>query len=124
MTSINAPISVGELFDKITILEIKREFIEDIKRKNVKKELDLLLKIVDQLEIKIKKSLYDQLKDINKKLWLIEDEIRIQEKNNLFDEQFILLARSVYKNNDERSRIKREINTLFNSNIIEEKSYK
>jgi len=124
MTSVNAPISVGELFDKITILEIKREFIEDIKRKNVKKELDLLLKIVDQLEIKIKKSLYNQLKDINKKLWLIEDEIRIQEKNNLFDEQFILLARSVYKNNDERSRIKREINTLFNSNIIEEKSYK
>ena len=124
MTSISAPISVGELFDKITILELKREFVEETKRNNVEKELNLLLKIVDQLDLLIKKSLYNQLKDINKKLWLIEDEIRIKEKNNLFDEEFIMLARSVYKNNDERSRIKREINILFNSNIFEEKSYK
>ena len=124
MTSISAPISVGELFDKITILELKREFVEETKRNNVEKELKLLLKIVDQLDLLIKKSLYNQLKDINKKLWLIEDEIRIKEKNNLFDEEFIMLARSVYKNNDERSRIKREINILFNSNIFEEKSYK
>ncbi len=124
MTSISAPISVGELFDKITILELKREFVEETKRNNVEKELNLLLKIVDQLDLLIKKSLYNQLKDINKKLWLIEDEIRIKEKNNLFDEEFIILARSVYKNNDERSRIKREINILFNSNIFEEKSYK
>ena len=120
------PVSPGELIDKITILEIKGEFIKDSnKLKNVKLEYKLLINI---LEDKITgssnlKMLRQQLKEINIELWHIEDEIRELEKNKLFKTDFITLARSVYFTNDKRSKIKKKINELLNSEIMEEKSY-
>ena len=124
---INVPISPGELIDKITILEIKKEFIEDInKLKNINHEYDLLMNIfnndiskTDGIE-KLKK----QLKDINLALWKIEDDIRDCERAKNFNENFVELARSVYFTNDKRSKIKLEINLLLNSSLVEEKSYK
>jgi len=124
---INVPISPGELIDKITILEIKKEFIEDInKLKNINHEYDLLMNIfnndiskTDGIE-KLKK----QLKDINLALWKIEDDIRDCEQDKNFNENFVELARSVYFTNDKRSKIKLEINLLLNSSLVEEKSYK
>jgi len=124
---INVPISPGELIDKITILEIKKEFIEDInKLKNINHEYDLLMNIfnndiskTDGIE-KLKK----QLKDINLALWKIEDDIRDCEQDKNFNENFVELARSVYFTNDKRSKIKLEINLLLNSSLMEEKSYK
>ena len=120
------PISWGELFDKITILQIKKEnFQEKNALKNVKVEHDQLNKIYNSnfLEDENAKRFITSLKQINKKLWDIEDKIRDKEKNKKFDKQFIELARNVYFTNDERSRIKRNINQTFGSQIIEEKSY-
>ena len=120
------PISWGELFDKITILEIK---IENLKEKNalknVKTEHDQLNTIYNNnfLKDEIARVLFNDLKEINHKLWEIEDLIRDKERNKTFDKEFIELARNVYFTNDERSRIKRKINKTFGSKIIEEKSY-
>ena len=124
---INVPISPGELVDKITILEIKKEFIQDInKLNNINHEYDVLMKIynddiskVDGVEI-----LKRKLKDINLTLWKIEDDIRDCERDKKFNEKFVELARSVYFTNDKRSKIKLEINVLLNSSLVEEKSYK
>ena len=124
---INIPISPGELVDKITILEIKKEFIDDVnKLKNINHEYDLLMQIynndvsitdgVDELKTK--------LKNINLSLWKIEDDIRDCERDKIFDNTFIELARSVYFTNDKRSKVKLEINLLLNSSLVEEKSYK
>ena len=126
LDKILAEISAGELIDKITILEIKKTKIKDsAKLKDVEKELSLLndifkKSISDHSKIKI---LIDKLKSINLKLWDIENEKRLAEKNNDFGEKFIKLARSVYKSNDERSKIKLEINNILGSNIKEIKSY-
>jgi len=126
LNKIFAEISAGELIDKITILEIKKEKINDeIKLKDVIKELASLnntLKevIPDYSKIKI---LIDELKLINLKLWDIENAKRLAEKNNNFNEKFIKLARSVYKENDERSKIKLKINIILDSNIKEVKSH-
>ena len=120
------PISWGELFDKITILQIKLDNLKDKNAlKNVKIEYDELLKIYDNsfLEDQNAKRLLTDLKNINKSLWDIEDNIRDKERNRAFDEEFIDLARRVYITNDERSRIKRNINETFGSEFIEEKSY-
>ena len=120
------PISWGELFDKITILQIKLDNLRDQNAlKNVKIEYDELLKIYDNsfLEDQNAKRLLTDLKNINKSLWDIEDNIRDKERNRAFDEEFIDLARRVYITNDERSRIKRNINETFGSEFIEEKSY-
>jgi hypothetical protein len=120
------PISWGELFDKITILEIK---IENLKEKNalknVKTEHDQLNTIYNNnfLKDEIARVLFNDLKEINQKLWDIEDKIRDKERSKKFDREFIELARNVYFTNDERSRIKRNINETFGSEIIEEKSY-
>ena len=120
------PISWGELFDKITILEIK---IENLKEKNalknVKTEHDQLNTIYNNnfLKDEIARVLFNDLKKINHKLWEIEDLIRDKERNKTFDKEFIELARNVYFTNDERSRIKRNINDTLGSEIIEEKSY-
>ena len=126
MDKILAEISAGELIDKITILEIKKERITNIKKLvEVDKELS-------SLNQTLKKSLPDQsivagfkkdLKDVNLKLWDIEDGKRFAEKNNKFDEKFIELARNVYKNNDKRAKIKSAINDALGSNIKEVKSY-
>ena len=120
---INAPISIGELVDKITILEIKKNKLQNSKLENVLKELSFLRKLMAKHQIEITDNLFTQLKEINLKLWNIEDQIRIKEKNKEFDNIFIELARSVYFKNDKRAEIKKRINRLSNSEITEEKSY-
>ena len=121
-----AEISIGELVDKITILEIKKEKINDSnKLKDIEKELIALnstfkSSTFDSSKIK---TLIDRLKLINLKLWDIENGKRLAEKNSEFGEKFIELARSVYKVNDERSKIKLEINNILGSNIKEVKSH-
>ncbi len=126
MNNIQVPISPGELLDKITILQIKAERIEDaVKVTNVKLELELLSHVwsesvtVDS-EIEV---LTQELKSINEILWDIEDDIRDEEHKKQFGERFIELARSVYVTNDDRANAKKKVNLYLNSNIVEEKSY-
>ncbi len=126
MDNINIPISPSELLDKITILEIKMVQINDAsKLKNIENELQLLSKIWDQFctNNEALNLLKQELKERNKNLWDIEDQIRIKESNKEFDSDFIELARSVYFENDKRANTKRKINTLLGSELIEEKSY-
>ena len=123
---VNLPASIGELFDKITILEIKRSKIKDkIKLKIINQELNLLKKVVLTKKIKTRNmtSLIKKLKNINLKLWNIEDKLRIFEKKKLFKKDFINYARKVYYMNDKRSYLKNEINKQTNSYISEVKSY-
>ena len=123
---IKIEVSVGELLDKITILEIKKErIIDPEKTKNINKELAILKKLWQQFSVNwqsLDKEI-NALKQINEKLWEIEDKIRNKEKEKAFDQEFIELARSVYFANDERSKIKRNINIQTASELIEEKSY-
>ncbi len=126
MKKINTPISVGELFDKITILEIKREKIKDKNKLiHVKKELALLKKIIRDKKISKKNisKLISQLKNINLRLWNVEDKLRIHEKNKSFKSEFITLARKVYFMNDKRAKFKNKINIQTKSQINEVKSY-
>ena len=120
---IYAPVSIGELVDKITILEIKKDFLKGNKSNNVKYELDNLREILNQCNFIVDKQFFIKLKNINKKLWEIEDLLRIKEIKHTFDKDFIDLARSVYKENDLRFLVKQEINTKYGSKIIEEKGY-
>lgn len=122
---IYVPLSMGEIVDKVTILDIKKDRIKDVnKLKNIENEYNSLIKIMEN-DINIKKDDKDymELLDINKKLWDIEDSIRDKERKKEFDEDFINLARSVYITNDKRSDIKKRINIKGGSNLIEEKSY-
>ena len=126
MNSPKIPISWGELFDKITILQIKLENITSKSAlENVEQELKKLQSILTQYCLKTMETtqLEGELRQINQQLWDIEDQIRDKERNNSFDDEFIQLARSVYITNDERSRIKRKINDVFGSEFVEEKSY-
>ena len=123
LSSILAPISLGELIDKITILEIKQIHMTGIKLKNVDKELKLLKNILQDTNLEIDIDLINTLKEVNNNLWEIEDNIRIKESNQKFDKEFIQLARSVYKENDKRASIKKEINQKYNSELVEQKSY-
>jgi len=126
LNKIFAEISAGELIDKITILEIKKEKINDSdKLADIEKELLSLNDTFKKSILHLSKisSLADELKIINLKLWDIENDKRLAEKNNEFGDKFIALARSVYKTNDERSRIKLEINNVLGSNIREVKSH-
>lgn len=122
---IKANISIGELVDKITILEIKSLKIENKEKlKNVNHELKILNQILSKLDIsedilKTKNELYK----INLEMWEIEDKIRVFEKENKFDNEFIELARNVYKTNDNRSRVKKKLNVLLSSDLVEEKEY-
>ena len=119
------PISLGELYDKISILRIKEEKIKDHdKLINIVNELEQL-SILNKVWRKHKADgfFYARMKDINEKLWDIEDKIRIKEKNKQYDEEFIQLARSVYFWNDKRAEVKKEINLKYDSDIIEEKQY-
>ena len=126
LSQILAEISAGELLDKITILEIKKEKITDNdKLKNINKELSSLTitsneKIPDKSKIK---DLLTSLKKINYRLWDIEEGKRRAEKDKKFDEEFIKLSREVYKTNDERAKIKLKINEILGSNIKEVKSH-
>ena len=126
LDKILAEISAGELFDKITILEIKKEKISNKEKLiDIEKELSSLNETVKKIipnQDKISEYIND-LKNINLKLWDIEDGKRAAEKNNDFGEKFITLARNVYKFNDERAKIKLEINLILNSNIKEVKSH-
>ncbi len=126
MSEIHTPVSFGELLDKIAILQIKSERMADpAKLANVRNELSALEKTwmahpaaghdIAQLRA--------DLKAVNERLWAIEDDIRIKEKAQEFDAEFIRLARSVYFENDERARIKKEINLALGSSYVEEKSY-
>ena len=122
---INTPISLGELVDKISILMIKKKNISDsIKLQHVNKELEFLQKTLKKYvsEDKINEFL-QKLVNINSKLWDIEDDIRECERKKLFDQTFIDLARSVYFTNDERAKVKNDINKTFGSEIVEVKSY-
>ena len=126
LNQILAEISAGELLDKITILEIKREKITDSKKlKDINKELSSLTKTSDE-NIPDKKKIEDlvsNLKKINLKLWDIEENKRKAEKEKKFDKTFIQLSRDVYKSNDERAKIKLKINEILGSNIKEVKSH-
>jgi hypothetical protein len=116
---IQIPVSIGELIDKITILEIKSMFTDNV---YVFKELEELNKFKSTLTQNILE--YEvQLKRVNEKLWEIEDRLREKEKLQEFDKEFIELARSVYKSNDERAKIKKKINEFCNSELQEVKLY-
>ena len=123
---IKVPVSPGELIDKLTILEIKAANISDAaKLANVNVELQLLQdtwrsSAFANANVEAE---WKQLRDINKKLWDIEDEIRHKERERKFDQEFIELARAVYVTNDERAAVKKAINTKLGSKIVEEKSY-
>lgn len=126
MSLVSTPMSVGELLDKITILEIKAVKITDSnKLKNINYELQLLTKTWQDTGLSSGKTdeLKDALKKVNLRLWKIEDDIRIYEKNKSFDDEFVQLARSVYYQNDDRAAIKKEINLVTGSDLVEEKSY-
>ena len=123
---INIPVSLGELLDKISILEIKnKKILDDTKLVNIKKELSGLRQVLESLNINLSdiNDLYEELYNINLTLWDIEDSIRILEKNESFDQEFIDFARKVYITNDKRFEVKNKINKTFNSKYIEEKSY-
>ncbi|SEW41437.1 hypothetical protein SAMN04488515_2829 [Cognatiyoonia koreensis] len=126
MKEILVPTAPGELIDKLTILRLKSEKItDDAKLANVRHEQAVLQRIADAAlpDIDALAALADQLYDINADLWVIEDDIRACEARGDFGAGFIGLARAVYVTNDERARIKKEINLLLGSDIVEEKSY-
>jgi hypothetical protein len=118
-----APISIGELFDKLTILQIKRKKIQGIKLNNIENEIIELEGVIKKNNLEIDNNFFSELKKINFGLWEIEDKIRLKDSKNEFDEEFIDLAKSVYKENDKRASLKKEINLKYGSFLIEEKSY-
>jgi hypothetical protein len=121
----NIEVSHGEIVDKLTILQIKKENITDpSKLDNIVKEYDYLLSVVENdLGISTLSPEYLELLSVNKELWVIEDDIRDKERIKEFDEDFIKLARAVYYTNDVRAKIKKEINLKHSSGFVEEKSY-
>lgn len=118
-------VSHGEIVDKLSILNIKKDnIIDEEKLVNINKEFIYLHEIVfSELNINYDED-YVRLLEINKKLWVIEDKIRDKEREKQFDEEFIELSRSVYRTNDVRSKIKKDINIKYGSGFVEEKSYK
>ena len=117
-------VSVGEIVDKLSILQIKTGIIKDEEKfTNVKKEYDYLYDIVFK-EMKIEHSDFFDMVSINQKLWKIEDDIRDKERDKTFDDEFVELARAVYFTNDERAKVKKKINSKYGSMFVEEKSYK
>ena len=121
---IKVPISNGELLDKITILQIKREKIKDAeKQKHIIRELDELTILMETLPMNEIDILFAELKKINTQLWEVEDALRDKERNKEFDNEFIQLARKVYFTNDKRSQVKLKINQISKSELVEVKSY-
>ena len=117
---ITIPISVGELLDKISILQIKSQYTDNV---YVHKELESLIEIAKEFEV-FDFKYFDQILEVNQKLWKIEDELRVHEKAQDFGDTFVNLARSVYITNDRRSSIKKEINQKYNSSYREVKIHK
>ena len=123
---LRVPVSVGEVLDKITILQIKLAHISDAaKRANIQNELDVLLPLVtgDAFTTDQMQGLMAELKSVNEALWDIEDDIREKEAAKSFDAEFIRLARAVYVTNDRRAELKKQINLATGSALVEEKSY-
>lgn len=123
---IKVVLSVGELIDKITILQLKMKFIKNKKQlNNVSNELETLKPLLKENNLETPKinGLFAELYEINLKLWKIEDKIREKERQSDFKDEFISLARSVYFTNDKRAEIKKKINLISGSELIEEKSY-
>ena len=123
---LQVPVSVGEVLDKIAILQIKLAHISDAaKRANIQNELDALLPLVagDAFTTDQMQALMAELKSVNEALWDIEDDIREKEAAKSFDAEFIRLARAVYITNDKRAEIKKQINLATGSALVEEKSY-
>lgn len=117
-------VSNGDLVDKITILQIKlQRIVSPQKLSNIQREFDLLHKKMAAINMDESSDTYQRLLEVNMKLWDIEDQIRIKESKREFDDGFILLARSVYVENDKRAAVKREINLQTGSQIVEEKEY-
>ena len=119
-------ISWGELIDKITILEIKAERLNSrVATRNVRHELTVLNSVARKVlrQRKDVRVLKQRLKAVNDALWDIEDKIRAKEAAKSFDQEFIELARSVYMNNDKRGHLKRQVNAVLNSELVEEKQY-
>jgi hypothetical protein len=118
-------VSIGEIVDKLTILDIKMTKILELEKlKNISKEYGYLKDVVeDDLGISCDSDDYKQLLSVNQELWDIEDKIRDKERGRMFDEEFIELARSVYITNDKRAEIKKEFNLKYGSSFVEEKSY-
>jgi Family of unknown function (DUF6165) len=123
MEALRVPVSLGELLDKITILEIKAERLEGPAVANVRKELELLNAVLADADLSPDPALVEQLREVNRSLWTIEDEIREQERRGDFGPAFISLARAVYRTNDRRAGLKRSLNERHGSALIEEKSY-
>jgi hypothetical protein len=126
MSLISVPVSFGELIDKITILEIKSERMEDGEKvANVRHELALLEETWSDVAEKSAdiSNARSRLKAVNESLWEIEDKIRVKESKRTFDDEFVELARAVYVTNDQRANIKKEINLALGSELVEEKSY-
>lgn len=121
---IKVPISNGELLDKITILQIKREKIKDAeKQKHIIRELEELTLLMKTLPMNDINNLFVELKEINTQLWEVEDALRDKERTSTFDNEFIQLARKVYFTNDKRSQVKLKINKISKSELVEVKSY-
>lgn len=123
---VTIPVSWGELFDKVTILEIKAQRIDDeSKQININRELDALQKVCKRYQLPGKEldDLVAELRSVNESLWDIEDDIRACERVGDFSDRFMQLARSVYRTNDLRADLKMKINRLLGSELIEEKSY-
>ena len=118
-----APISLGELLDKITILELKSEFLQNQAQQYANQELLGLAAVLDCLEITIDPAFVEQLRAINRSLWELENEIRGLEKLQNFGTHFVQVARAIYLKNDQRAALKRDINLRYGSALIEEKSY-
>ena len=123
LPQIVAPISLGELIDKITILQIKTKHLKGNALYNVQQELTTLQETLSTLDLQVDPALIQRLQSVNTDLWNIEDQIRNHERNKDFNKSFIALARSVYRKNDLRSKIKKEINCNYGSTLTEEKSY-
>ena len=120
---VKIPVSVGELVDKITILQIKANTFSGEALSNVQRELALLEGVLASCGVELPTELVDALSEINQQLWAVEDAIREREASSCFDDRFIALARSVYRCNDQRAALKRQINTATGSQLMEEKGY-
>lgn len=124
MKEVMVPVSIGELVDKVTILRIKsRKITDQAKLQNIRKELDALTKVCQSIGVDLQGALTLDLEAINEKLWVIEDDIRDKERDKVFDQEFIRLARAVYVTNDQRFVAKGRLNEAYGSAFKEEKSY-
>ena len=118
---VSVPVSIGEVVDKATILDIKLKKSNGAAKENIQKERDAIGEILSSIDVP--RGYYEMLVFVNERLWEIEDSIRLKEKRGEFDKDFIVYARMIYMYNDSRAAIKRKINELTDSEIVEEKIF-